>query len=767
MAHSLIHTIQRMTYPDGEVVSYRYNKGGMLQSIIGEKNGISYPYIGNILYDEFELKKKKEYGNSTHTEYEYDDLQRLVHLESRTLQGEWMQDIVYDYDGVGNITKITNVAGALANGLGGVYNNEYTYDNLYRLNSASGEWQGVETLNFGVEMGYHKNGRVDKKKVAANTVTPDGHSDINYQRGYFYENSSQPNTLTRIEEQEWMSPNGNSGGSGGGHVIGIAPVTPYTPPVTYEHEFEWDASGNMTYHHHEGENSSYERYLCWDEVNRLQGVVDDTHQSFYQYDANGERTYKLTTREQAQMVNGHWYYYTVMDNPTLYVSPYLVVTRQGYTKHYYAESERIASKIGMGGLTDICQCLCPDMTLQSGNQGGDSMNQLPYELADLTDCEGPEECFYDKLSLNNNHFERVMRECLESNPNVEPNTLNEALYSFRENMEEYEPDCYWYHPDHLGSSSWITYTDGEAVQHLHYLPWGENFVDQQNTSFSSMYTFSAKEKDAETGYSYFGSRYYSSDLSIWLSVDPMSDKYPSLSSYTYCANNPIKLVDPNGEELWKPEITGTGDIRLLSEEGDSYQSLTHFLGGKSGIFSKRQIDKMWKNRDEKGNVTLSKNIFSKAIKKAMKLNYPSEEDIMKYKNWAAAERAGYTKNYNCIGASISAAMGEEIGYCFIEKLDDELEYGKWYSTNTPVFGKTLLRFEYEGIATHAAIYFGQDHSGNTYVFSKNGPFPAPKIMLLQDVENIPGYGTVTPLRTNTKRLQGDSGMYNYGRKKSK
>ena len=62
------------------------------------------------------------------------------------------------------------------------------------------------------------------------------------------------------------------------------------------------------------------------------------------------------------------------------------------------------------------------------------------------------------------------------------------------------------------------------------------------------FTFSAKEKDTETGYSYFGSRYYSSDLSIWLSVDPMSDKYPSLSPYTYCANNPIKLVDPNGED---------------------------------------------------------------------------------------------------------------------------------------------------------------------------------------------------------------------------
>ena len=62
------------------------------------------------------------------------------------------------------------------------------------------------------------------------------------------------------------------------------------------------------------------------------------------------------------------------------------------------------------------------------------------------------------------------------------------------------------------------------------------------------FTFSAKERDSETGFSYFGSRYYSSDLSIWLSVDPMSDKYPSLSPYVYCADNPIKLVDPNGEQ---------------------------------------------------------------------------------------------------------------------------------------------------------------------------------------------------------------------------
>ena len=63
------------------------------------------------------------------------------------------------------------------------------------------------------------------------------------------------------------------------------------------------------------------------------------------------------------------------------------------------------------------------------------------------------------------------------------------------------------------------------------------------------YTFSAKERDSETGLSYFGSRYYSSDLSVWLSVDPQASKYPSLSPYTYCANNPVRVVDPNGEDI--------------------------------------------------------------------------------------------------------------------------------------------------------------------------------------------------------------------------
>ncbi|MDX9697477.1 MAG: RHS repeat-associated core domain-containing protein [Bacteroidales bacterium] len=108
----------------------------------------------------------------------------------------------------------------------------------------------------------------------------------------------------------------------------------------------------------------------------------------------------------------------------------------------------------------------------------------------------------------------------------------------------------FHHPDHLGSSSWITYNTGQPIQHLHYLPFGEDWVDQRNSSWNAPYTFSGKEKDVETGYGYFGARYYDSGLSIWLSVDPMSDKYPSMSPYNYCANNPVILVDPDGREVF-------------------------------------------------------------------------------------------------------------------------------------------------------------------------------------------------------------------------
>ena len=125
------------------------------------------------------------------------------------------------------------------------------------------------------------------------------------------------------------------------------------------------------------------------------------------------------------------------------------------------------------------------------------------------------------------------------------------------------------------------------MQHLHYLPWGEDFVNQRLNDFDGVrHTFSAKEKDAETGLSYFGSRYYSSDLSIWLSVDPMSEKYPYQSGYVYCGNKPLRIVDPDGEDEW--EVNETGYIRCI--QNGKPDRMYAVSGTQKGEWGERKSD---------------------------------------------------------------------------------------------------------------------------------------------------------------------------------
>jgi RHS repeat-associated protein len=108
---------------------------------------------------------------------------------------------------------------------------------------------------------------------------------------------------------------------------------------------------------------------------------------------------------------------------------------------------------------------------------------------------------------------------------------------------------YYYHSDHLGSTSLITNLDGEIVQHVEYVPFGEVFIEERNNTWNTPYLFNAKELDEETGLYYYGARYYDSRVSIWLGVDPMWEKYSGISVYAYCSNNPVKFIDPDGREV--------------------------------------------------------------------------------------------------------------------------------------------------------------------------------------------------------------------------
>ncbi|MDH5366188.1 MAG: hypothetical protein OEW67_04325 [Cyclobacteriaceae bacterium] len=107
---------------------------------------------------------------------------------------------------------------------------------------------------------------------------------------------------------------------------------------------------------------------------------------------------------------------------------------------------------------------------------------------------------------------------------------------------------YFYHPDHLGSTSYMTDASGEVYQHLEYFAFGETFVEEHNNTDNTPYLFNGKELDEETGLYYYGARYYDSQTSIMLSVDQMADKYPGISPYAYTYNNPVNYIDPTGKE---------------------------------------------------------------------------------------------------------------------------------------------------------------------------------------------------------------------------
>ncbi len=126
-----------------------------------------------------------------------------------------------------------------------------------------------------------------------------------------------------------------------------------------------------------------------------------------------------------------------------------------------------------------------------------------------------------------------------------------------------------------------------------------------STSYSARYTFSGKERDEETGYSYFGARYYNSSYSIWMSVDPMANKYPSLSPYVYCGNNPVKLVDPSGEEIW---IIGVDGSNIHYSQGMNYSGKDESVLNK--INSLNQMNSTKNGEKLLGKLTTSKNVYA-------------------------------------------------------------------------------------------------------------------------------------------------------------
>ena len=567
-----------MIYPDEEKVTYSYNLGGLLEKVRGEKS-YGYDYITKLGYDKFEQRSYLKYCNGAETFYTYDDRRRLSNLAVNS-GNKTIMDNDYTFDAVSNVLSVANNASLPASGnAGGRMSHAYTYDGLYRLVSATGTYTGADSksASYTLAMGYDNMHRIKSKSqhLTQDNVQFNGTLNVGYDLSYTYgTEAGKKFQLASVKDVNYRTEE-----------------TPGDNNIENNHVYLYDKNGNLVYVNtgrmmKDGHNEvgTRERKLIWDEENRLLAVDDNGFVSNYWYDADGERTVKTSGESDQVYVNGVFSGgSTNTAKFSLYVSPYLVANQGGrYTKHIYAGSQRIVSKVG-----DFASYGSDPRRIEyaGANTDGLSVNykakyaaqqqvikdnyktfDVPYNGTDndnYADGEG--------FCCNDGSMEAAVAQARKAQAHA-------VAKSFKD-PDNYENLQFFYHPDHLGSSSFITNLEGEVVQHIEYVPFGEVFIEERNSVWNTPYLFNAKEFDEETGMYYYGARYYEPRLSLWMSTDPMKEKYPDYSTYIYAAQNPIAYSDPTGME-----IRG-----VTKSDAEEFKSDVHLILGDSKFDNLRSL----------------------------------------------------------------------------------------------------------------------------------------------------------------------------------
>ncbi|WP_437544792.1 RHS repeat-associated core domain-containing protein [Sorangium sp. So ce367] len=159
-----------------------------------------------------------------------------------------------------------------------------------------------------------------------------------------------------------------------------------------------------------------------------------------------------------------------------------------------------------------------------------------------------------------------------------------------------DPPTLYYHPDHLGSTSFASNNEQTLTQRDEYFPSGELWIDASDSRYElrRAYVFTGKELDQATGLYYFGARYYDPRSSVWLSPDPILDEYMgggtsggvfnpgNLGLYSYTLNNPVNLVDPDGRQA-------QGGHRNFPPGANGCRHPSCFNGPEGGKFHQEQM----------------------------------------------------------------------------------------------------------------------------------------------------------------------------------
>ena len=564
-----------MIYPDEEKVTYSYNLGGQLEKVRGYKS-YGYDYVNRIGYDKFEQRTYLKYCNGAETFYTYEPARRRLQNLTVNAGGKSIMDNAYTYDAVSNVLSVANKAALPESGkAGGQMAHAYTYDALYRLASATGTYVGSDskTASYRLEMGYDNMHRIVSKKqhLTQQGVQFDGTLHVGYDLAYTYgKTEGRKFQLAEVKDANYRTEENPDS----------------VAKIDNNHTYTYDANGNLVYVNtgrikQDGtlDSTAAERKLRWDEENRLTASDDNGFVTNYWYDADGERTVKTSGEGEQLYVNSEFAGgRTNTAKFSLYVSPYLVANQGGrYTKHIYIGSQRIVSKIG-----DFASYGSDPRRIQYAGSETDGLS-VNYKQK----YSAQQQVIKDNYTIfevpyngtDNNDYVDGQGFCCDDGSPEAAQARALALENNFQDPDAYEKLQFYYHPDHLGSSSYITNLDGEVVQHIEYVPFGEVFIEERNSIWNTPYLFNAKEFDEETGLYYYGARYYDPRLSLWISTDALKEKTPNVSPYIYTDNNPIIYIDPDGNFRWK----------ALAEASRKWYNLWH----------KNKASEVIENRDTK------------------------------------------------------------------------------------------------------------------------------------------------------------------------
>ncbi|MEJ3742963.1 SpvB/TcaC N-terminal domain-containing protein [Actinomycetes bacterium KLBMP 9797] len=225
--------VLQMTYPDGEVLSYHYNSGGLIDGATGVKGSNTYPYLTRLDYDKFEQRTLLQTGNGTRTRYTYDgEDRRLATLQANLPTGAEFQHTNYAYDAVGNITSLENATDKPSK-------QTFDYDGLNRLTSAQGEYKPTadKTDRYQVSMSYDTINNVTLKDQRHEIVRSS--------------TTAQPATTYR-------------------YAYEFKGDQPHAPTDLGPFDLKYDANGNQV----SRIDPKNRRQMVWDEENRLACVRD-------------------------------------------------------------------------------------------------------------------------------------------------------------------------------------------------------------------------------------------------------------------------------------------------------------------------------------------------------------------------------------------------------------------------------------------------------------------------------------------------------------